>query len=60
MHANGSASLAELREFLGTLQGSSPQEVIGIVSTSLLVQSMVHRDRGDAVHPGRVHASVPT
>ncbi|QDU31295.1 hypothetical protein ETAA8_64480 [Anatilimnocola aggregata] len=38
---NGSASLAELKEFLGKLQGRSPQEVVGLVSTSLLVQSMV-------------------
>jgi hypothetical protein len=41
VRSNGSASLAELREFLGTLHGKSPQEVIGIVSTSLLVQSML-------------------
>jgi hypothetical protein len=34
-------SLSELRDFLGTLHGKSPQEVIGIVSTSLLVQSML-------------------
>ena len=40
VHANGSASLAELRDFLGGLKGKSPQEVIGIVSTSLLVQSL--------------------
>jgi hypothetical protein len=38
---NGAASLEELKEFLGNLQGRSPQEVVGIVSTSLLVQSMV-------------------
>jgi hypothetical protein len=41
IHVNGSASLAELREFLGGLHGKSPQEVIGIVSASLLIQSMV-------------------
>ena len=40
MHVNGSASLAELKEFLGTLHGKSPQEVIGIVSSSLLFQSL--------------------
>jgi pyruvate/2-oxoglutarate dehydrogenase complex dihydrolipoamide acyltransferase (E2) component len=40
LHANGSASLAEMREFLGTLHGKSPQEVIGIVSSSLLLQSL--------------------
>lgn len=37
---NGAASLEELKEFLGKLQGRSPQEVVGIVSTSMLVQSM--------------------
>ena len=41
VHSNGAVSLGELREFLGTLHGKSPQEVIGIVSTSLLVQSML-------------------
>ena len=40
LHANGSASLTELRGFLGTLHGKSPQEVIGIVSSSLLLQSL--------------------
>jgi hypothetical protein len=38
---NGSASLGELKEFLTKLQGRSPQEVVGLVSTSMLVQSMV-------------------
>jgi len=38
---NGSASLAELKEFLSGLRGRSPQEVIGIVKTSLLIQSLV-------------------
>jgi hypothetical protein len=41
LHANGSASLGELREFLAGLKGRKPQEVIGIVSASLLAQSMV-------------------
>lgn len=41
LHANGSASLAELREFLAELKGRKPQEVIGIVSASMLAQSMV-------------------
>jgi len=35
------ASVNELREFLSHLKGRKPQEVIGIVSSSLLVQSMV-------------------
>lgn len=38
---NGAASLDELKEFLGNLQGRSPQEVVGIVSASMLIQSMV-------------------
>lgn len=41
LQQNGSASLEELKEFLGRLQGRSPQEVVGIVSTSMMVQSMV-------------------
>jgi hypothetical protein len=40
LHVNGSASLTELKEFLGSLHGKSPQEVIGIVSSSLLIQSL--------------------
>jgi hypothetical protein len=38
---NGSASIAELKDFLGRLQGKSPQEVVGLVSTSMMIQSMV-------------------
>ena len=38
---NRAASLGELKEFLGKLQGRSPQEVVGIVSASMLIQSMV-------------------
>jgi hypothetical protein len=38
---HGGASLAELKEFLTQLRGRSPQEVIGIVKTSLLIQSLV-------------------
>src|SRR5688500_11860954 len=37
---HGGASLAELKEFLSNLRGRSPQEVIGIVKTSLLIQSL--------------------
>lgn len=37
---NGAASAAELREFLKTLKARNPQEVIGIVSSSLLIQSL--------------------
>lgn len=38
---SGGASLEELREFLKTLKTRSPQEVIGIVKASLLIQSLV-------------------
>jgi hypothetical protein len=38
---SGGASLEELREFLKTLKSRNPQEVIGIVKTSLLIQSLV-------------------
>ncbi len=37
---SGSATLEELREFLKSLKTRSPQEVIGIVKTSLLIQSL--------------------
>jgi hypothetical protein len=37
---HGGASLSELKEFLSSLRGRSPQEVIGIVKTSLLIQSI--------------------
>lgn len=37
---SGGASIEELRAFLKTLKARNPQEVIGIVSTSLLVQSL--------------------
>jgi hypothetical protein len=37
---HGGASLGELKEFLSNLRGRSPQEVIGIVKTSLLIQSL--------------------
>ena len=38
---NGTASVAELREFLKSLKARNPQEVIGIVSSSLLLQSLI-------------------
>lgn len=37
---SGGASLEELREFLKTLKARNPQEVIGIVKASLLIQSL--------------------
>ena len=40
LRTHGAASVEELKEFLSTLRGKSPQEVIGIVSSSLLIQSL--------------------
>ena len=40
LHVNGSASIAELKEFLAGLKGRNPQEVIGLVSASMLIQSL--------------------
>ncbi len=37
---NGTASLQELREFVGTLKGRRPQEVMGIVAGNGLVQGI--------------------
>lgn len=37
---SGAVSVAELREFLKSLKTRNPQEVIGIVSSNLLVQSL--------------------
>ena len=38
---SGGATIEELREFLKTLKARNPQEVIGIVKASLLIQSLV-------------------
>ena len=40
LRVNGSASIEELKEFLGSLKGKNPQEVIGLVSSSMLLQSL--------------------
>ena len=37
---NGAASVVELREFLGQLKGRSPQEVMGVVAQSSLIQGI--------------------
>jgi hypothetical protein len=37
---NGKASLQELREFVGTLKGRRPQEVMGIVAGNSLVKGI--------------------
>ena len=38
---SSAASVAELREFLGQLKGRSPQEVMGVVAQSSLVQGIM-------------------
>lgn len=40
LRTEGSASAAELREFLGQLRGRNPQEVLGAVAQSDLVRSI--------------------
>ena len=37
--ADGSESVAELREFMGSLRGKSVQEVLGAVANSSLIRS---------------------
>ncbi|MBC7853672.1 MAG: hypothetical protein IAF94_09570 [Pirellulaceae bacterium] len=41
LRTHGATSLGELKEFLEKLRRKSPQEVIGIVSSSLLIQSVI-------------------
>ena len=41
LKADGTASVEELREFLGQLKGKSPQEMLGIMAESGLVKGMV-------------------
>jgi hypothetical protein len=41
LKSEGAASAAELREFLGNMQGRSPQEVLGLVARSGLTRSIV-------------------
>lgn len=40
LRGHGAATAAELREFLGQLKGRTPQEVMGIVAQSSLVQGI--------------------
>lgn len=46
---NSTAAVAELREFLGELQGRSPQEVIGIVSQTGLFRGITAATVGTLV-----------
>jgi hypothetical protein len=41
LKADGAATMAELREFLGQMRGRSPQEMIGLVAESGLTRSML-------------------
>jgi hypothetical protein len=38
---DGGATIGELREFIGQMRGRSPQEVLGMVSTSELVRGVI-------------------
>lgn len=49
LRSEGSASAAELREFLGQLKGRSPEEVMGVVAQSSLVQSLLTATAGFAI-----------
>jgi hypothetical protein len=40
LKTDGAATVAELREFLGRMQGRSPQEMLGLVAESGLTRSM--------------------
>ena len=40
LKSDGAATVAELREFLGQMQGKSPQEVLGMVAKSGLTRSI--------------------
>lgn len=41
LRQNGSASVAEIREFLSRMKGRSPEEVLGIVTSSGLVKGIM-------------------
>ncbi|MEC9096365.1 MAG: hypothetical protein VX776_07025 [Planctomycetota bacterium] len=43
---NGAASLTELREFIGSLKGRKPQDVMGDVASNGLVQGMIMSTAG--------------
>ncbi|MBK94537.1 MAG: hypothetical protein CMJ79_02340 [Planctomycetaceae bacterium] len=43
---NGAASLSELREFIGSLKGRKPQDVMGEVASNGLVQGVVYSTVG--------------
>lgn len=49
LRSNGSATTAELQEFLGRMRGRNPQEVLGLVAKSGLVQSTIVATFGIAI-----------
>lgn len=49
LRRDGAATAGELRQFLGQMRGRSPQEVMGIVAQSSLVQSIAIATVGCAV-----------
>ncbi|MHC4877776.1 MAG: hypothetical protein ACYTGL_14875 [Planctomycetota bacterium] len=49
LHGDASATAAELREFVATLKGRSPAEVLGKIGESSLIQGIVQASIGCAV-----------
>lgn len=49
LKTNGAASAGELREFIGSLKGKSPQEVLGAVAQSGLTRGIVQATIGFVV-----------
>ena len=49
LQSNTQATVGELREFLGQLKGRSPQEVMGIIAQSSLVQGIAAATAGCVV-----------
>lgn len=49
LQTDGNASIGELREFMGRMQGKSPQEMLGVVAQSRLAMSIVWSTVGCAV-----------
>jgi hypothetical protein len=49
LKSNGAASAGELREFIGSLKGKSPQEVLGAVAQSGLTRGIVQATIGFVV-----------
>lgn len=49
LHDDGKHSVAELREFIAQMRGRSPQEVLGMVSSSALIRATVQATLGTLI-----------